>query len=139
MRGFTGILRVGLAIAALIVVVGLAFSYFGEYRAAQNASSEAPGSEVGTSTGETTGTSEATGKSTPSGTGSKSAGKTVIVKIEGLNFRIDPKAGAEVYRGLDKGERLTWLETKDGWYKVKDGAGRVGYVSANEQYTTLSE
>lgn len=139
MRGFTGVLRVGLAIAALIVVVGLAFSYFGEYRAAQKAAPAAPGSEVGTSTGEATATSEATGKTSPSATGSESAGKTVIVKIEGLNFRVDPKAGAAVHRGLDKGERLTWLETRDGWYKVKDGAGRVGYVSANEQYTTLSD
>lgn len=62
-------------------------------------------------------------------------GETVVVLIDGLNFRSEPKSSARSLRGLDKGEKLELLGERDGWYEVKDGEGNTGWVSTNPTYT----
>lgn len=66
-------------------------------------------------------------------------GATVVVTIEGLNFRREPSTDAGLIRGLGRNDRLEHLETVDGWYRVRDSEGAEGYVSANPQYTRLEE
>lgn len=84
------------------------------------------------------------GEASMSGTVKDSSGKKipaskayVAVKFDGLNFRKQPNRAADKIRALDKGERLKWLATDNGWYKVKDSDGDVGWVAASSQYTKL--
>ncbi len=68
----------------------------------------------------------------------ESAG-TVVVLIEGLNFRREPSRDGELIRGFGRGTRLEYLDTVEGWYHVRDEQGVEGYVSASPQYTELEE
>jgi peptidoglycan DL-endopeptidase CwlO len=140
--------RAGVALALLVVVVFVLLGYVGDYRSAKS-----QGSGESTGTAETTGTASAeTTKAAGAGksgtTTAKAATKTVetaavgavvTVQIEGLNFRSEPKAAGAVIRGLSKGERLTWIATENGWYKVTDKGGQVGWVSSSGQYATLGK
>lgn len=133
--------RAALGVAALAIVFVSLMGYLGEYRSAKGGDDGAANSP--TSTVEPTATS--TGDATASPGGKPGAAKptdskaTVTVQIEGLNFRAEPEAGSMVIRGLSKGERLTWLATDEGWYKVEDKEGRIGWISSNKQYSTLQK
>lgn len=63
----------------------------------------------------------------------------MIVLIDGLNFRTGPSKSGDLISGLDKGVELEYLETADGWFKVRTSDGKVGYVSASSQYTELRQ
>ena len=122
------------AIVGLMIIVMLVLSYWGNYRSSTDSDSSA----------ETTATIEAT--ATPDGEGEQSAegdeaepATTVVVLIEGLNFRTAPSRDADLIRGLSKGDRLLYIATEDGWYKVKTEDDKEGYVSSSSQYTELEE
>ena len=130
----TRLIQAIVAIVGLVIIVMLVLSYWGNYR-----SSKDPESSV-----ETTATVEAT--ATPEGEGEQPAesdeaesATTVVVLIEGLNFRTAPSRDADLIRGLNKGDRLLYIATEDGWYKVKTQDGKEGYVSSSGQYTDLEE
>ncbi len=128
-----------LGVATVVLVLVSLLGYFGDYRAAKS----------GGGSGEATRTPEPgakpSGDTTGSGAGKVSTGQpkpsktTVVVQIEGLNFRAEPEAGSMVIRGLAKGERLRWLATEGGWHKVEDSEGRVGWISSNKQYSTIQQ
>ncbi|MBI5231345.1 MAG: SH3 domain-containing protein, partial [Coriobacteriales bacterium] len=40
-------------------------------------------------------------------------------------------------RGLDDGDTLLFISKEGNWFKVEDGQGVEGWVSANDQYTKL--
>jgi hypothetical protein len=61
------------------------------------------------------------------------------VLVNGLNFRKEPSGSAELIDGLAKDVELEYLATESGWFKVRDSEGRVGYVSAQEQFTRLDQ
>jgi uncharacterized protein YgiM (DUF1202 family) len=128
---------VGLAIVAMFVL-----SYVTTYRADKGSDAEA--------TTETTATAEATGSAEATATEAAADGAeeeaapaaskgTVIVLIDGLNFRTGPSKSGDLIRGLDEGEKLTYVGTEDGWYKVTTADGETGYVSASTQYTKLEQ
>lgn len=73
-----------------------------------------------------------------SGAGS-GASATVVVLIDGLNFRKKPAADAATIRGLKKGEKLILVSTEADWYQVKDSKGAVGYVAAKPQYVRVEQ
>ncbi len=64
---------------------------------------------------------------------------TVRVLIDGLNFRRRPAADAKPIRGLRKGEVLTVLSERAGWYEVRSADGTKGWVSSNPNYTRLEK
>lgn len=64
---------------------------------------------------------------------------TVIVLVDGLNFRKEPSGGADLIKGLAEGAELELIATENGWHKVKDADGTTGYVSASDQYTKLKQ
>lgn len=122
------------AIVGLVIIVMLVLSYWGNYRANKDTEPSA----------ETTATIEAT--ATPEGEGEQPAeddeaepATTVVVLIEGLNFRTAPSRDADLIRGLSKGDRLLFIANEGGWYKVKTQDGKEGYVSSSSQYTELEE
>lgn len=59
----------------------------------------------------------------------------VEVIIDGLNFRKSPGSSSGVIRGLDQGEKLTFIETQGRWHHVKDAKGVEGWVAAGSRYT----
>jgi hypothetical protein len=69
----------------------------------------------------------------------EAAQATVVVIIDGLNFRREPSQTGELIRGLRLNDELAHLGTADGWHHVRDAEGVEGYVSANPQYTEVRE
>lgn len=93
--------------------------------------------------GETTATVEAT--ATPEGEAAPEESEpeaeeslgTVIVLVNGLNFRKEASSDSEQIRGLATDTRLDLLGEDGDWYKVRDSDGVVGYVSSSSQYTRV--
>lgn len=125
------------AIVGLVIIVMLVLSYWGNYRSSKDPES----SEETTATIEATTTPEGEGEQPAEGDEGDEAesATTVVVLIEGLNFRTAPSRDADLIHGLNKGDRLLYIATEDGWYKVKTQDGKEGYVSSSGQYTELEE
>ena len=120
----------------LIVVAWIALGMYSGYRADLAEQKDTPAASS-----ETTSSTEAT-DSAANGEGSaaeETATKTVIVVAEGLNFREKPDTGSKVIKKLKKGTSLELLETKTGWYRVKDADGDEGWVASGTQYSKLAE
>ncbi len=132
-----------IAVRTLAGVVVLAIIFFtvmgwwGDYRAAvapEDSSKEStaapePGSEETKTEG-----SEAAPEAEAEAQGS---GQSVVVLVDGLNFRREAARDSELIRGLTEGSKLAHIATENGWYKVKDADGTVGYISASTQYSRL--
>ncbi|QJC51113.1 SH3 domain-containing protein [Paenibacillus albicereus] len=57
-----------------------------------------------------------------------------------VNLREEPSTKGKVMRLLAKGESLSVLERVDGsWFKVKERAGKIGFVSSSTAYISLVE
>ncbi len=64
--------------------------------------------------------------------------QTAEVKY-GVNMRASASSSSKIYRMLKKGEQVQILsKVNSNWYKVKDKNGKVGYVSTNSKYLSLS-
>jgi uncharacterized protein YgiM (DUF1202 family) len=124
------------ALVALAIVAVMVFGWWGDYRAATGGGGGA-GEE--TSTVEPTATTDpaAPVPEEPADGGPAATGRTVVVLVEGLNFRTGPSRDTALIKGLARGVQLEHLGTAGGWHHVKDSEGAVGYVSASEQYTEL--
>ncbi len=136
-RGAPTPIRATIGVIALLSLLLVVNSWISDYRG----SAEGP-----QTSGEATATpdgDEAAAEGEPEEPGepeTESAGQgTVVVIIEGLNFRREPARDGELIRGLRLNDELTHLGTVDGWYHVRDGDGVEGYVSTNSQYTELRE
>jgi len=126
-------------VIALVVILAMVLNYLGDFRSAGKADSK--GSKESTASAEGTKTSETPSKEGSDG-GSAPAEPsigTVTVVVDGLNFRVTASRDADLIRGLDAGEKLTLLAEQDGWLKVKDKNGKVGFVSSSTQYTTIAK
>lgn len=136
MSGVSRVVRAGVGVVVLLALLLIVNSWWGEYR-------RGPAPDV--TSVETTVTPDAEpngdeGEPEADANDDASAsGKTVVVTIEGLNFRREPSRDGELIRGLGRGTRLEHLATENGWYHVRDDAGVEGYVSASPQYTELQE
>jgi hypothetical protein len=141
-------IRAGAAVIALLIVVLVVSNWWEEYRAAMrtgNGTESTATVEPGVESEEETATEDAETEEKPPATpsapesGEAGTGKTVVVVVDGLNFRVAPERDAKLIRGLPAGTKLVHLETKDDWHKVKDANGVVGYVSASTQYSRLED
>jgi len=54
-----------------------------------------------------------------------------IACIDGLNMRKYPSTTSEILKAFDNGENLNVHDIIDGWIKVSDDSGTVGYVSSD--------
>ncbi len=138
------LLKAAAAVAVLFVILILVLNWWGDYRdsSAPVTQEETAGSTDATETpaGETTGGGEdaAVDESVEQPAEEPSQG-TVVVLVNGLNFRSAASGSSELIDGFADGVELDYLGTESGWYKVRDSQGRVGYVSAGEQYTRLDQ
>ncbi len=127
-------IRAIIGVVALFSLILLVNGWIGDYRGSVEGP---PTSQEATATpdGDETAAEGETGEAE-----TESAGQgTVVVIIEGLNFRREPARDGELIRGLGLNDELTHLGTAGGWYHVRDGDGVEGYVSTNSQYTELRE
>lgn len=124
----------------LIAVITAALSFWSEFRL----QSDGRGSSDTTSTVEpsatpdgASGAGDAGGGST-GGTGTVSTDAPYVrVKADGLNFRTSASTDAEVISKLPGGTLLTYVESANGWYHVRDAAGVEGWVAAGGSFTEL--
>jgi uncharacterized protein YgiM (DUF1202 family) len=127
-------------VVLLLVLITVA-RWYGDYRisSTDNVLEEAAGSAQGEGSAETepTGETAADAGSTDSGTAAADNQKTVVILIDGLNFREAPKKDGKVIRGLDKGEKLILIEEKAGWYHVKTSKGTEGWITASPSYSEV--
>ncbi len=121
------------ALVVLVILIVVVWNWYGDYRDAQQVT---PGETTGTATatvppaGKGTSVAPASNKAVP-------GVSTVVVLIDGLNFRAEPAADAKALRGLDKGEKLKLLATKETWYQVQASNGKVGWISSNPNYSRI--
>lgn len=134
------IARIVVPWVVLIAVVTAALSIWSDFRLQADRARS----------GDTTSTIESTatpdGASAPSGGTGGSAAPTgtvstdapyVRVKTDGLNFRMSASTDAEVISKLPGGTVLTYLESVNGWYHVRDASGAEGWVAAGGSFTEL--
>lgn len=129
------LVRAAVGVVALLLLVFLVGGWLSDYRRAAEQQRVAPRPD--NRTREQTATpSDAGGEEATAPAAKKDAGDaTVVILIDGLNFRPEPDEDASPIRGLDKGERLDLLSTRKGWYEVRDEDGERGWVSSNPSYT----
>ncbi len=135
MSQFDRVVKPAAALAVLGIILLLVMSWWSDYKTPD-----------AVDLGETTSTVEATGTAgegteTPEGEQAEPEASqgTVIVLVNGLNFRAQPTSDAELIRGLAVDTKLDFLGNQAGWYKVRDADGTVGYVSSSAQYTRLEQ
>lgn len=57
-----------------------------------------------------------------------------------VSFRTAPSTTSTVLKYLKTGERIVLLDEPNSyWFKVKDSAGNVGYISSNEKYVRVTQ
>lgn len=125
-------LKAAAGIAVLLVLALTVRGWWGDYRQGVRTTRDAPET---TASVEATSPIDAEGEGDSGETAEPAPDNTVVVLIDGLNFRSAPKDDAKPLRGLDKGERLELLGERDGWYEVRDEDGATGWVSSNPSYT----
>lgn len=58
----------------------------------------------------------------------------------GVNLRADSNTSSKIVRFLSKGEQVTVTGiAANGWYRVTDSLGNVGYISNNSKYTEVAK
>lgn len=67
------------------------------------------------------------------------ASGTVLILVDGLNFREKPDATGTSIRGLKKGERFVVVSKTGSWLELKDPSGKVGWVNNNPQYLRIEK
>jgi uncharacterized protein YgiM (DUF1202 family) len=128
--------RGAVALVALVIVIMMVVGWWGDFRAATGGE-EGAGEETSTVEPTVTPDPDASAQEEPADGGPVATGKTVVVLVEGLNFRTGPSRDTSLITGLARGTQLEHLGTAGGWHHVKDADGRIGYVSASEQYSEL--
>jgi len=95
-----------------------------------------PGNQ-GTTTETATSTIDATGSVTPTDAAVPDGEAYVTVVADGLKLRDQPSRDGNILKSLATGQRLVWLETNNGWYRVRDAEGTEGWVAAGAEYSEL--
>ena len=79
----------------------------------------------------------ATARATP--TAAAATGPTVIILVDGLNFREQPDATGANIRGLKKGETFILVSKTGSWLQLQDASGQIGWVNNNPQYVRIEK
>lgn len=134
--------RVARAIAGVVVLLALAWivnGYIGEYRESSGGEEPAPQDTTTTSAPPAeTGGEPSDSEPTPSAAPASNKG-SVVVLIDGLNLRKEPKTDSPTLGGLKEGDKLILIGQAEGWYEVQTTDGSRGWVSANPSYVKTEE
>ncbi|MBI5232448.1 MAG: SH3 domain-containing protein [Coriobacteriales bacterium] len=132
-------MRALLGLAIIVVLFFVVLGFWGQYRSARDSAARSEEatiqpSKVEGAAAKSDSKSKASSKKAEE---PKKGDKVVRVLIQGLNFRESPAPDANPIRGLDDGDTLLFISKEGNWFKVEDGQGVEGWVSANDQYTKL--
>ena len=61
-------------------------------------------------------------------------GGTLVILIDGVNFRQQPSGSARILRTLNKGTKLTFIEQSGSWYHGATPDGVRGWLTNSSQY-----
>ncbi|EQK42070.1 mannosyl-glycoendo-beta-N-acetylglucosamidase domain protein, possible enterotoxin [[Clostridium] bifermentans ATCC 638] len=67
------------------------------------------------------------------------SGQEGIVTAPSLNVRSEPSTGSSFLFSIKQNEKVTILESQDGWYKIKAGNGNSGWASSEYIKTDLNQ
>lgn len=109
-----------IALAALLYVIWGATADFRALKA-----SEPGGAGTATSTVEAT--------STPV------TGVTGTAKADGVHVREVPEAEGTVLSDLAKGATFEVLAKREGWYRIRDASGKMGWVTSDPSFVTVEQ
>jgi cytoskeletal protein RodZ len=65
------------------------------------------------------------------------AGQIGVALVDGVRLRTTPTANGQVSASVGKGTKLILLEKKNGWYRVRDPLGHVGWVTASDKFIQI--
>lgn len=136
------VLRAIVGVLVLLVLLVLVLNWFGDYRSASRkpSGSDRSSTATETSSAETPGgDATADGAGEESTTPSETEATQLIVTVDGLNFRREPRSDSKAMRGLKNGERVDLLEDLGDWYKVRDKDGVEGYITSSSSYTRSAD
>lgn len=129
----TGVMKWVRGLVALVVLVSIALvvrGWWTEYKAAPRPSQET------TQTAEPVDTVDEPQEEPDAAPAEEPAKPVVlIVRTDGLNFRVKPDSTSEAIRGLEKGETLTVITKEGDWYQVKTEKDETGWITDNPSYT----
>ncbi|WP_290061373.1 SH3 domain-containing protein [Paraclostridium bifermentans] len=67
------------------------------------------------------------------------SGQEGIVTAPSLNVRSEPSTGSSFLFSIKQNEKVTILESQDGWYKIKAGNGNSGWASSEYIKTDINQ
>ena len=62
------------------------------------------------------------------------AGGTIVVLVDGVNFREQPSGSARIINALRGGTKLTFIEEQGSWYHASTSDGVSGWLTSSSQY-----
>lgn len=62
------------------------------------------------------------------------AGGTIVVLVDGVNFREHPNGSARIISTLPKGTKLTYVAQQGSWFNATAPDGAKGWLTASPQY-----
>lgn len=80
-----------------------------------------------------------TASQTVDATSTPVTGMTGVVKVDGVHMRDLPAVGGTVLADLRKDATFQVLEKREGWYRIKDAAGHIGWVTSDPSFVTVEQ
>jgi uncharacterized protein YgiM (DUF1202 family) len=65
-------------------------------------------------------------------------GVTAVSLVDGLRLRASPAATSQYFASVGKGTKLTVIEEKKDWLKVRDPLGHIGWVTSASQFVEVT-
>jgi len=127
-------LRVAVALALLGLVLTVLAGIFVDYRArvVRNAAHDAA---VATAVLPVQPSKPSSSSTAPTSTSKPArSGKTIVVLIDGVNFRQRPSGSSRVLSALRKGAKLAFIEQQGAWFHASDADGVRGWLTSSSQY-----
>jgi hypothetical protein len=116
------VLRAIAGVIVLLILVVVVNGWWGDYKKASPKKGSA----------ETTATA-------PPADAPAATGPTVLILVDGLNFREQPDATGANIRGLKKGETFILVSKTGSWLELQDASGQNGWVNNNPQYVRIEK
>jgi SH3-like domain-containing protein len=80
-----------------------------------------------------------TATSTVEATSTPVTGMTGTAKVDGVHVREVPEADGTVLSDLGKGATFEVLAKREGWYRIRDASGKMGWVTSDTSFVTVEQ
>ena len=83
--------------------------------------------------------SSPTASQTVDATSTPVTGMTGTAKVDGVHVRELPAVGGIVLTDLRKDAPFEVLATRDGWYRIRDAAGHIGWITSDPAFVSVEK